>query len=71
MNYQIKYGPDEDFPRQRSWVLCRQPDVTTLYLRRSMTQLGDLERARILEEAWAGYRVMLEDELDYSISLSA
>lgn len=56
MDYRVRYEEDTMMPRGHDYVLVEEPGVTTVFFRRSMLRLNELEQARILEAAWGGYR---------------
>lgn len=61
MDYRVKFAP-KDLLQGRAWLICRQPEETTLYLCDGEGLTLD-EKAVILEEAWAGYRKMTERDV--------
>lgn len=56
MDYRVRYEEDTMMPRGHDYVLVEEPEVTTVFFRRSMLLLPELEQARILEAAWGAYR---------------
>lgn len=57
MEYRVKFVPDE-LLNGKVWAICRDPEVTTLYLAASSTEMAVVDKERHLEEAWEGYRLM-------------
>lgn len=62
MPYRVRFAPDHLMPEGRAWVICRDSDVTTLYLRASAQNWTTAEKERHLEAAWAGYREMTDND---------
>jgi hypothetical protein len=57
MSYSVRFVSDDLMPEGHDWVLCDQSsDGAVLCIRASARQRADDGMAKLLEEAWAGYR---------------
>ena len=62
-HYRIRYQDDDLFDDGRDFLLCSHDLLgVTLFLRRSVLALPEAENARVLEEAWAAYRELCDEE---------
>lgn len=56
MNYRVKFVEDAQMPSGQLWVMCQHDDETVLCLSTLVRYLDDVLYARVLEQAWGGYR---------------